>query len=681
MIEGSPPTTPDSARRIRLANRWGLGIGGLVYFLILFDFRLDLTRTALRGGTFSGVFDVQARALLDGRLNVPTGSLGIEGFIEHGKTYEYFLPFPALLRMPIMLITHEFDGRLTLLSMALAWVVLAWACPRLLWSIRTCLRPTAPVSVTEAFAAAVLLAAATGGTTAVYDAGLPWVYHEVYAWECALVIAALYWLLELVRCPSRRTVAWCAALNLATIMTRTTGGAAVCAATLAAAIWMLLGRLPVPRRRLAWATLAAGAVPVVAFIALNTVKFGHPYLFPLQDQIWTQVNAHRREALARNGGTITGLQFLPTTAINYLRPDGIRFTSYFPFITLPAHPAPAYAGAFLDQSYRTGSATAFMPLLFAAGLWSLWVAWRPKQPLRIRAVRFPLIGALLVPAGVLGYGYLAQRYVTEFVPFVIVGGFVGGLDVARRLVRVRRRRKLVPIAVAAAVGAFQLLANAATGYTSAAQTWGGDRLADYVELQHTVTGGATNRLVTQSDRLPARAPTDQLRIIGDCAGLYLSTGDVYSPWAIVEQRGNRARILVGQGALRAGREPLFRISGPQPGTVSVQTDAAQGRLRIRMRVGALTVDGGWLTATPGAEIDVYAQPVADLGLVRISTLPGGLVGWAPFTGWDKNWRAQIGQVQVVPAAGTIGLQVRAGSVLPLALCRRLARSAGLRAGG
>ena len=33
----------------------------------------------------------------------------------------YFPPFPALLRLPVLMTTHEFDGRLTLLSMALAW--------------------------------------------------------------------------------------------------------------------------------------------------------------------------------------------------------------------------------------------------------------------------------------------------------------------------------------------------------------------------------------------------------------------------------------------------------------------------------------------------------------------------------------------------------------------------------
>ena len=75
-----------------------------------------------------------------------------------------------------------------------------------------------------------------------------------------------------------------------------------------------------------------------------------------------------------NGGTITGPQFFSSSFVTYFRPDGIRFVDYFPCITLPAEPARSYGGAFLDQSYRTGSVTAFMPLLFLATLWGFVAA-------------------------------------------------------------------------------------------------------------------------------------------------------------------------------------------------------------------------------------------------------------------------------------------------------------------
>ena len=62
---------------------------------------------------------------MDGHLWVPPGSLGIEAFHVDGREYMYFGPFPALLRIPVLWTTAEFDGRLTVVSMLLAYVVFA----------------------------------------------------------------------------------------------------------------------------------------------------------------------------------------------------------------------------------------------------------------------------------------------------------------------------------------------------------------------------------------------------------------------------------------------------------------------------------------------------------------------------------------------------------------------------
>ena len=43
------------------------------------------------------------------------------------------------------------------------------------------------------------------------------------------------------------------------------------------------------RQDLWWRVLLAGAVPLLISIAINEYKFGSIYLFPLQDQVWTQV--------------------------------------------------------------------------------------------------------------------------------------------------------------------------------------------------------------------------------------------------------------------------------------------------------------------------------------------------------------------------------------------------------
>src|SRR4029079_6279644 len=102
--------------------------------------------------------------------------------------------------------------------------------------------PDEPVSTRQAVLAAIFLAGVTGGTTGTFDASLPWVYHEVYLCQTALVGAAAYWLVRLGMRPTGRGVAWLAVLALSAVLTRTTGGWGVCAGALALGIWMLRGR-------------------------------------------------------------------------------------------------------------------------------------------------------------------------------------------------------------------------------------------------------------------------------------------------------------------------------------------------------------------------------------------------------------------------------------------------------
>ena len=119
------------------------------------------------------------------------------------------------------------------------------------------------------------------------------------------------------------------------MLTRTTGGWGVCLGAVALGIWMLRGRSFAGARRFGPWVIAAGLVPLAVGITFNMLKFGHPYLFPLQDQVWTTLNQHRRFALEANGGTITGPQFFTSSFVTYFDPTGIRFVDYFPWITLP----------------------------------------------------------------------------------------------------------------------------------------------------------------------------------------------------------------------------------------------------------------------------------------------------------------------------------------------------------
>src|ERR1022692_2072082 len=85
----------------------GSGVAAVPYLLILWGGRLNPLRTSFPGGLFSNFYEIQARALMHGHWNIPPGSLNIEAFVVHGRSYMYFGPLPSLLRLPIMMFTSS----------------------------------------------------------------------------------------------------------------------------------------------------------------------------------------------------------------------------------------------------------------------------------------------------------------------------------------------------------------------------------------------------------------------------------------------------------------------------------------------------------------------------------------------------------------------------------------------
>ena len=251
---------------------------------VLWDFRWNPLRRAGAHGFASNFYDLQARALLDGHLWVPDQSLGVEGFVVDGHTYMYFPPLPALLRVPVLLLTDRFDGRLSAPMMLLAWFLLAAATATLLWNTRLLIRGFAAVSKVESLVAAMFLAAVTGGSVIVFLAALPWVYHEAYLWATACAVATLAGLVVFARRPTMAVAVSTAIFAVATILTRTTSGWAI------AITVIVVGAIGAVRRsntRGALVLVAGGAIAIVVGSAVNWVKFRHPYMFPLEHQQWT----------------------------------------------------------------------------------------------------------------------------------------------------------------------------------------------------------------------------------------------------------------------------------------------------------------------------------------------------------------------------------------------------------
>jgi hypothetical protein len=680
--------TRTDERRVTVASWTGALLGGLVYLLVLLDFGTDLGRTAKSIRYASSFFDIQAQALMDGHLAVPPGSLGIEGFVVHGHTYMYFGPFPALLRIPVLLVTNDFVAKETLLSMLLAFVVYAAMASRLLWLVRRCIVGDVPVTRLDATLGAVLLVLVTGGTSLTFDASLPWAYHEVYLWQTAWIVTGVYWMVRLALEPTSQAVGWVAVAASGAVLTRTTGGWGLCLGIVALALWMRFGRSFAGERRRWWAwLLAAGLVPLAIGIAVNMAKFGHPYMFPLQHQVWTEVNAHRREALQTNGGTITGPQFFVTSLVNYFSPGGIRFVDYFPWITFPAENARGYGGAFLDQSYRTGSVTAFMPLALLLSLVSLPVLLRPTrrlhQGLGIRALRAPALATFLMTGGVMGYGYIAFRYTSEFVPALVLGSMITLWAFLAAWAGRSRVMATLVLTLLVAGTAWSLVAQTAVSTATAATTYRGAPLERYLRLQDELSGGvgtAFAGLISHSSGLPTGgADADRIHIRGDCEGLYVNTGDANEAWLPVEER-SRVLTLTFPRRGSKGEVRLFEVDGNAPRAVVLETTRdGRGRLRIDNEDGSWF--GQYFRPTRGEVVRVGLRTVSDLGYVEVTSTPGGFVGYLPITEFRPTWVSGINPVDPLVDAPTTdpatGVRIAPGQGLPLPLCEQIARHNGI----
>jgi hypothetical protein len=511
----------DSRWRFTATAAIALCLGTLPFLWILWDLWTG-TVNPLRNLSEANYYDVQARALLGGHLSVPRGSIGIEGFIRDSREYTYFSLFPSALRMPVLGLTHSLDGRLTPISMALAWATLCLFASLLLWRVRLLMRGNSTLGLPESACYGFLLITITSGSVLMFLAATPRVFQEELAWSAALTIGALFGFVGMLERPSLRRLALLAAMTLLVALTRGPNGYACIIACFLVAGKFAIDRSNSGSRRWAFPVLIAGLVPLGLMVALNLAKFGQVFGFSEADQVWTQLSAHRRLYLAANGGGAFGLQFLPSTLLAYLRPGALNFSGVFPFITLPHSPAPVIGHIIFDETDPTTSILASMPMLFILATWGSITAFRRRTVGQIALVRLPLLAALLCCGGVLVIGFIANRYLADFLPFLALGSMVGMVDLWRRIDLNRRAKQWTITTAIGLLAVFSVWANIGIAVTPTGD-WTSAQARSFLSAQMSWSPGALRSSVVHSPTLPENAPSTSLFDIGNCSGIYIST--------------------------------------------------------------------------------------------------------------------------------------------------------------
>jgi hypothetical protein len=475
-------------------------------------------------------YDLQARAMFHGHLSLANGALGIEGFVYHGRTYTYFGLFPSIIRMPILLVTSSLDGRLTAPYMLLAWLLTGLFVTLLLWRVRYLVRGNTAMGKAEATGSGILIAAVMGGTIWMLLASTPYVFNEDLTWSICLTTGSIFALLGVIERPSwGRVIASGVLILCANLDRSTTGWACVVGAALIAT-WFLLGLGGHENRRWFLPVLAAGLVPLFIGCVVNYAKFGVWFGVSNTEQVWTHVNAYRRKFLAANHGAEEGTIFVPTNIVTYFRPNGLSLSRVFPFLSLPVSPPTALNGVLFDRLYRTASLPDSTPLLFLLSIWGLVTAFRPKAVGQVARTRLLLLASGSAGAALLLWGYIAPRYLGDFVPFLTLASAVALVDIFRRLERRKRTERIGVVAILAVGALFSIVANIGIAVVPN-EEWGSTQTLNYVRAQNAIsdlTGHPLQSNVVRGNSLPTTGPAGQLFVIGNCNGLYISNGENYS---------------------------------------------------------------------------------------------------------------------------------------------------------
>ena len=561
-------------------------------------------------------YELQARAMFHGHLHLANGAIGIEGFVHDGRTYTYFGLFPSIVRMPIMLLTSAWDNKLSALYMLLAWLLTGLFASLLLWRVRYLVRGDIAMGRTEATGFGVLLATMMGGTIWMLLAATPFVFNEDIAWSICLTVGSIFALLGVIERPSWGRVAASGVLILCANLDRaTTGWACVVGAGLIA-LWFLFGLGGQENRRWFLPVLAAGLVPLAIGCVVNYAKFGTLFGVSNFDQVWTHVNAYRRKFLAANHDAEEGTIFVPTNLVTYFRPDGLGLGRLFPFVTLPSSPPTALNGVLFDRLYRTSSLPTSTPLLVLLSIWGLVTAFRPKAVGKVARTRLLLLASGSAGAALLLWGYIAPRYLGDFVPFLVLASAVAIADIFRRLEGRRRPVRVGALAAITVVAVFSITANVGMAIVPD-EEWNTTQVLNYVQAQKTVsdlTGHPLESHVVRGNSLPPWGPAGQLYVIGNCSGLYVSNGEIYS--TVPSQQYDRTTWMTVE--LGEPFQHTFRLNvqSPQSGGTETVPLVHAGTYTVTVNMKPTADAGGvqlWLAVQRGAGSDHGPKFVVDTG--------------------------------------------------------------------
>jgi hypothetical protein len=569
-----------------------------------------------RAGFSADFYDEQARVLLRGRLAVDPNVPGPEGFLIDGKTYLYYGPFLALVRMPFQLFGDWFTARLVRISMLLAVVVLCR------WSARLALAARAVVrgqGESDSWPI-VMFTAAVAFSPTLFAAGWISVYNETELWAFTLALIGATLVLEWAATgfTNSKLLIGASVAALAATLTRAPIGLGVALAIGVSGV-VLAWRTRSDRGRAGWWPLVGGVAPLVAHAAVNWAKFGTLFSVPGGRQLLSLNDPSRAAWFAGNNDSFFSTRFFTTTMVQYFRPDAIRFERLVPgvgFGPVAKNRASYPLLGNTSSSSLTLTTTLLMILAIAGAVWLV----RHRARMWGLVVVCTTLGAL--PTFMIGF--LANRYLIDMLPPLVVAGAVGvwvfAAIEAQRWVR---------------VGGVALVVWGAWVNASLA-TWTLDQKSPgFTDLRYRIDGWLFPSPSPGLVRLEVGEPVARDGVVGIdidadgvCVGAYSAEQGV---WVPIERGATRR--LDGMIDSSGGSQILARGDAWR-----VLYDPSAGRITVVDDLGLVMFEQA--VDTQASSFELVADPVSNEYYVRlddtVNFLPADVVGGGFATDADSR---------------------------------------------
>ena len=571
-----------------------------------------------RAGFSADFYDEQARAFLRGELAVDPQVASIEGFLIDGRTYLYYGPFLSLVRLPLMLFGDVFVGRLARVSMMVALVVLGRWSARLARAGCAVVRSTGRTISDEQRWPIGIFTAAVVFSPALFAAGWVSVYHETELWALTLAVVAATLIVEWASSgfDDRRALVGATLATFAATLTRLPIGVGICLVlvTCGAVLgWRTRRQGWRTALRSAWIPLIGGTVPVVGHVVVNWAKFSTPFGVPGASQVLSLTDPDRAAWFVGNNGSFFSLRFLPTTVVQYLRPDAIAFERLVPGIRFG--PLASDRGSYPVETITPSSSltvSATLLLLLAA----VGAVWLLRHRNRVWLLIIAATSAATLPT--FAIGFIANRYLIDMLAPLVVAGALG----VWRLGSLPWRRSVRAAGVALAVWGLWVNASLAT-WTAEAKSAGFTELRYFFD-QVLFGAGSSPSLVILAAGSPV--PRDGVVAVdGDCLGVYMAE---QGNWVALERadgvRRTTGTVSSGGDVLAQGRGWTIEYRNDQNDPRIVVVSGEDGDVVFEQSIDHALA--GVLPVT----FEVLADPITSEYAARIGTvwhlLPGDVIG-------------------------------------------------------